>query len=142
MQHLFGLLRSPFFYAIFIWILNHIPSVIPVKTLREMDSLLAFFHPRPEYTFHVILLPKKAIRSFSDLEPADPFLADVVTTAQSLVAEKHLTAYRLTVNGGAYQEFPHLHFHLISGVTLKHAFPSPKKPVRLGKHRSVILFSK
>jgi diadenosine tetraphosphate (Ap4A) HIT family hydrolase len=33
---------------------------------------------------------------------------------QSLVAEYNLPAYRLLVNGGEYQEFPHLHFHLIS----------------------------
>jgi diadenosine tetraphosphate (Ap4A) HIT family hydrolase len=33
---------------------------------------------------------------------------------QSLVVEYHLPAYRLMVNGGEYQEFPHLHFHLIS----------------------------
>jgi histidine triad (HIT) family protein len=124
MQRLYNLLRRPFFYSIFIWILNHAPFAIPVKYLRETDSLLAFFHPKPECIFHVILLPKKAIRSFSDLEPSDPFLAEVVTTVQSLVAEKHLTAYRLTVNGGAYQEFPHLHFHLISESGV-HPFGSP-----------------
>jgi histidine triad (HIT) family protein len=113
MNSIFRLLRQPSFYRIFIWMLNHVPSAIPVKCLRETDSLLAFFHPRPDYPFHVIILPKRAIRSFSELEPADPFMADLVTAAQSLVAENHLTAYRLIVNGGEYQEFPHLHFHLI-----------------------------
>ena len=86
---------------------------IPVKRLRETDTLLAFHHPKPAHPFHVILVPKKDIRSFADLAPADPFLADLVITAQSLVAEYHLPAYRLIVNGGEYQEFPHLHFHLI-----------------------------
>jgi len=32
------------------------------------------------------------------------------------VDEFHLQAYRLIVNGGKYQDFPHLHFHLISDV--------------------------
>jgi diadenosine tetraphosphate (Ap4A) HIT family hydrolase len=41
-------------------------------------------------------------------------MADLVTVVQSLVAEYHLPDYRLLVNGGEYQEFPHLHFHLIS----------------------------
>ena len=120
MQHLFRLLRRTFFYRIFIWMLNHVPFAIPIKRLRETDSLLAFFHPRPDYPFHVILLPKKTIRSFSDLDPADPFLADLITAVQGLVAENHLTAYRLIVNGGEYQEFPHLHFHLTSGVECSH----------------------
>jgi histidine triad (HIT) family protein len=118
MQRFYGLLRRPFFYRVFIWMLNHAPFVIPVKRLRETDTLLAFFHPRPETPFHVIILPRKAVRAFSDLQPSDPFLAELVTTVQFLVNEYHLSAYRLIVNGGEYQEFPHLHFHLISGPTL------------------------
>jgi hypothetical protein len=38
------------------------------------------------------------------------------------VDEFQLPAYRLIVNGGEYQEFPQLHFHLVSeveGQTLK-----------------------
>jgi histidine triad (HIT) family protein len=98
--------------------LNQVPFIIPVKYLRETDFLLVFSQrdPKPAYPFHVIILPKKAVRSFSDLNPADPFMVDLVTAVQSLVAENHLTAYRLIVNGGEYQEFPHLHFHLISNV--------------------------
>lgn len=116
MNSIYRLLKQPSFYRIFIWMLNHVPFAVPVKRLRETDSLLAFFHPKPDYPFHVIILPKQAVRSFSDQESSDPFLADLVTAAQSLVAENHLTAYRLSVNGGEYQEFPHLHFHLISGT--------------------------
>jgi diadenosine tetraphosphate (Ap4A) HIT family hydrolase len=37
-----------------------------------------------------------------------------VVATQSLVAEHQLAGYRMIVNGGEYQEFPHLHFHLIS----------------------------
>jgi histidine triad (HIT) family protein len=95
--------------------LNTIPIAIPVKRLRETEALLAFFHPQPAYPFHVIFMPKKAIRTFSDLEPDSPFLSDLVSAVQSLVAEAHLSSYRLIVNDGEYQEFPHLHFHLVSG---------------------------
>jgi histidine triad (HIT) family protein len=101
------------------WIFAHMSFVLPAKRLRETDSLLAFYHPKPAYPFHVIIAPKKDVRSFADLAPADPFLADLILAAQSLVAEFHLSAYRLIVNGGEYQEFPHLHFHLVS------EFPAP-----------------
>jgi histidine triad (HIT) family protein len=121
MNNIFRLLKQPFFYQIFIWMLNHAAFFIPVKRVYEMDSLLAFFHPKPDYLFHVIIIPKKAVRSFSDLEPGDSFLVDLVTSAQGLVAENHLTAYRLIVNGGEYQEFPHLHFHLVSDAGATHA---------------------
>ena len=114
LRRFYALLRRPFFYRTFIWMLNHLPFILPFKRLRETDSLLAFFHPKPDYPFHVIILPKKAVRAFSDLAPADPFMAELITAAQSLVDEYHLPAWRLIVNGGEYQEFPHLHFHLIS----------------------------
>ncbi len=42
------------------------------------------------------------------------FLSDVIAAAQSLVEQFHLPACRLIVNGGEYQDFPYLHFHLIS----------------------------
>ena len=98
------------------WIFAHMSFVIPARRLCETEALLAFHHPKPSHPFHVILVPKKDIRSFADLDPADPFLADLVRTVQSMVAENHLTAYRLIANGGEYQDFPHLHFHLISDV--------------------------
>jgi histidine triad (HIT) family protein len=100
------------------WIFAYMSFVIPAQRLRETDTLLAFHHPKPSHPFHVIILPKKDIHSFNDLDPLDPFLADLVTSVRSLVAEYHLPAYRLIVNGGEYQEFPHLHFHLISEIKL------------------------
>ncbi len=69
------------------WIFAHMSFVIPAKRLRESETLLAFYHPRPAYPFHVILTPKKDIRTFADLSPADPFLAELVSAAQGLVEE-------------------------------------------------------
>jgi diadenosine tetraphosphate (Ap4A) HIT family hydrolase len=93
------------------------PFALPVDRLRETATLLAFRHPTPSYPFHALLIPKKPIATLRDLDPlADSaFLTDVYATAQSLVDEFHLPAYRLLVNGGEYQDFPYLHFHLISG---------------------------
>ncbi len=91
--------------------------VIPVKRLRETKTLMAFHHPQPSYPFHVLLLPKKAVASLQEFDPADTaFLTDLFATVQSLVHEFHLPAYRLIVNGGEAQDFPQLHFHLISEV--------------------------
>ena len=88
---------------------------IPAKRLRETETLLAFYHPKPSYPFHVVLAPKQAIPSLMELDPTEvTFFSDLFTTVQSLVTEFQLPAYRLIVNGGEYQDFPHLHFHLIS----------------------------
>jgi histidine triad (HIT) family protein len=119
MKYIFRLANSPVGRFLTGWIFAHMSFVIPAKRLRETDTLLAFRHPQPEHPFHVLIVPKKDIRSFADLEPADPFLTDLVRTVLSLVAEYHLPAYRLIVNGGEYQHFPNLHFHLVS------EFPAP-----------------
>ena len=90
---------------------------IPVKRLRETNTLMAFHHPKPAYPFHVLLVPKKAVASLKDLDTTDPsFFTDLYSIVQNLVDEFQLPAYRLIVNGGEYQDFPQLHFHLISDV--------------------------
>ena len=99
------------------WIFAHMSFVIPVHRLRETDTLLAFPHPKPSYPFHVLLVPKKSVASLKEFDSKDSaFLSDLYATVQSLVDEFHLTAYRLIVNGGEYQDFPQLHFHLIADV--------------------------
>jgi histidine triad (HIT) family protein len=99
------------------WMFAYMSFAIPIKRLRETDTLMAFYHPKPSYPFHVILVPKKQIRTLIELDPNDSaFFRDLYSAVQSLVDEFHLKAYRLIVNGGEYQDFPHLHFHLISDV--------------------------
>ncbi len=88
---------------------------IPVRRLRETQTLMAFHHPKPAYPFHVLLVPKRAVASLEEFDPADAsFLIDLYSTVQQLVDEFHLPAYRLIVNGGKFQDFPQLHFHLVS----------------------------
>jgi histidine triad (HIT) family protein len=99
------------------WLFAHMSFAIPVRRLRETETLMAFRHPKPAYPFHVLLVPKMAILSMQELDPSDTaFLSDLYSTVQSLVKEFQLPAYRLIVNGGEYQDFPQLHFHLISDV--------------------------
>jgi histidine triad (HIT) family protein len=104
------------------WIFTYMSFAIPARRLSETDTLLAFYHPKPSYPLHVVLLPKRAVPSLMELDPSSPFLFDLVATVQSLVAELQLPAYRLIVNGGEYQDFPQLHFHLVSDS------PSPLAP--------------
>ena len=91
--------------------------LIPVARLRETSSLIAFQHPSPSYKFHVLIVPKREVASLAQFDSADTaFLTDLYSTAQSLVDEFHLPAYRLIVNGGEFQDFPQLHFHLLSDI--------------------------
>jgi len=96
---------------------------LPLERLRETDRLLAFYHPKPAYPFHVILVPKRVIESIETLSAEDQgFLSDLFSTVQDLVSEFRLAqnGYRLIANGGKYQEFGLLHFHLISDERPEH----------------------
>ena len=106
-----------YFTPIIGWIFAHMSFAIPVKRLRDTETLMAFHHPKPAYKFHVLLVPKKSLASLKDMDSNNmTFLSDLFSTVQSLVDEFQLAAYRLIVNGGEYQDFPQLHFHLTSDV--------------------------
>lgn len=99
--------------------LTHMSMALPVNRLHETRTLLAFQHPEPAYPVHILFVPKKTIGSMMELGADDhKFLQDVFSTAQILVTDLGLESngYRLILNGGNFQDFPYLHFHLISGV--------------------------
>lgn len=94
-----------------------IDGEIPAKIVAETDQALAFEDVSPQAPVHVLVIPKKEIRSLSDLEDSDHdllghlmlFIRDV---AQQL--ELH-EGYRVVTNIGTEggQSVPHLHFHIM-----------------------------
>lgn len=91
---------------------------LPVDRLIETNTLLAFHDPSPAYPLHILLVPRKPIASLSQIDAATDldFLGELFTSVQKLVIQFSLVegGYRLIVNGGKYQEFPYLHFHLVA----------------------------
>jgi histidine triad (HIT) family protein len=99
------------------FIFAHMSQLLPVDRLAETGTLIAFRHPHPAYPFHVLIVPKSQVASLEALDPADStFLSDLYSTVQALVKQFDLgvDGYRLIVNGGKFQDFPQLHFHLMS----------------------------
>ena len=118
MHVLLSFARSPIGKLVIGWIFEHMNFAIPAKRLRESETIMAFYHPKPSYPVHILLVPKKAIDGLEALSPDDGFLlSEIFQMTQSLVYELNLTTrgYRLVLNGGEYQDVPQLHFHLISG---------------------------
>lgn len=90
---------------------------LPLQRLCETPTLLAFYHPRPSYPVHILIVPRQPYPSLLDIPAGGcDFQRELFETVQLLVRRLDLenAGYRLIVNGGAYQEFPILHFHLIS----------------------------
>jgi histidine triad (HIT) family protein len=114
---LFWLARSRLGRRLVRWGFTRMSFAIPVKRLRETKTLMAFHHPRPSHPLHILLVPKRPYASLMELSPDDTgFLKDLFATVQNLVREFDLEpgGYRLVANGGALQDVPHLHFHLIA----------------------------
>ncbi|MCD6584557.1 MAG: histidine triad nucleotide-binding protein [Desulfobacteraceae bacterium] len=93
---------------------------IPTEFLYEDDQLIVFKDINPLAPIHLLLVPKKHIRSINDLEDSDTtIVSDLIMTARDM-AEKmsvNKSGYRLffNVEKGGGQEVFHLHLHLIGG---------------------------
>jgi histidine triad (HIT) family protein len=99
--------------------LKIIDKTIPAKIAYEDDQCLAFHDIRPQAPTHVLIIPKKVIRTHDDLTADD----------QALIGHLHLVAvklakqlglaegYRLVINCNEHggQTVPHLHMHLLGG---------------------------
>lgn len=117
---LFRLARSRLSRLFIREVFTYMSFAIPVKRLRETETLMAFHHPQPSHAVHILLVPKRPFSSLLDVPPDDAdFLRDLFETVQSLVRKFNLeqSGYRLVANGGAYQDVPHLHFHLVADTT-------------------------
>ena len=88
--------------------------------LFENDTLVVFKDINPAAPVHLLVVPKKHIRSINDLTEADqPILSEMIMVAKDMAEQYGVdkSGYRLFINverGGGQVVF-HLHMHLIAG---------------------------
>jgi histidine triad (HIT) family protein len=99
-----------------------IKGELPAEKVYESESVLAIQDINPVAPVHLLIIPKKAIKSFQDIGPEDLSLIQEVTQVAQELAVKFNVAdnYRFLTNNGAEagQTVFHLHFHLIGGRSL------------------------
>jgi len=92
----------------------------PTEILYATEQLVVFRDLHPQAPVHLLIVPKKHIRSVNDLDAADaPVLGEVFKAAREMAQRLGISGdgYRLFVNverGGGQVVF-HLHMHLIGG---------------------------
>lgn len=92
-------------------------SILPVKKVSENERALAFYHPKPSYKLHVLVVPKKAIKKLSVLDKKDvDYISACYLLIKDVVNKLNLEkgGYSVITNGGNKQEVNQLHFHLLS----------------------------
>ena len=93
---------------------------IPSNKVYEDDDVLAFKDINPQMPVHIIVIPKKHIKSIADLTIGDEALIGKIFTAINKSA-KDLNisedGFRVISNCGenAGQTVQHLHFHILGG---------------------------
>lgn len=101
----------------------HWSFLLPLKRIQESPEYVAFYHPKPAYEHHMLIVPKKQIPNLFVLGKYPRYAAALLAAAQDIVADLHWKAgnYILCANGGPRQDIPQVHFHL-------YAAPSPLLP--------------
>lgn len=93
---------------------------IPADIVYENDDLVAFRDLSPQAPTHILIIPRKPIRTLNDVEEADAELVGKLFLAAAKVAKQVGIAeagYRVVVNCNAVggQTVFHLHLHLLGG---------------------------
>lgn len=92
---------------------------IPASIVYEDEHCLAFKDIDPQAPTHLLLVPKKLIRSLDTLTPEDHALVGhLIMVVPRIVRQLQLdSGFRIVCNCGeqAGQLVPHLHFHLLAG---------------------------
>ena len=87
-----------------------------VRRVMETQRVLAFYHTRPSYQSHIVVIPKVHILSLITIEDETLLLEllDVVKAVAKQTVETY-GACRVVTNLGEYQDSKHLHWHVVYG---------------------------
>jgi histidine triad (HIT) family protein len=97
-----------------------VKGLTDTEILYETDELVVFKDINPHAPVHLLVVPKKHIRSINDLSPTDDALISALIVAGQHMAQESGVAqsgYKLLFNverGGGQMIF-HLHLHLLGG---------------------------
>lgn len=92
---------------------------VAVDVVFETDRVLAFEHVFRTWEHHLVVIPKRHVRSLVDVD--DPsLLAELFQAVITVIRRKGFAAsnFKVITNGGSYQSNQHLHIHIVSGQPL------------------------
>ena len=87
---------------------------IPATFVFEDDDVMVFPDIHPQKPVHLLIVPKKHVSEFLVVDDHDLF-AKLGKVIQTMIKEKELQekGYKITINGGGFQDVDHLHMHLM-----------------------------
>ena len=95
---------------------------LAVKKVMETANVLAYYHTRPFWPVHIVVVPKQHISSLLAPEVERPAIVmemlSVIRQVAAQVTAEHGACCILT-NLGEYQDSKHLHWHVTFGQPLR-----------------------
>ncbi|KEI00968.1 histidine triad nucleotide-binding protein [Clostridium botulinum] len=96
---------------------------IPCKKVYEDDQVLGFEDINPAAPVHVLVIPKKHIKSLNEVSMENAnIMAHALSVIKDIAKKMNIydSGYRVVMNCGkdGGQEVPHIHFHILGGKTL------------------------
>ena len=99
-----------------------IQKEIPADIVYEDEICLAFKDINPQAPVHILVIPKKEIRSLADIQPGQEELLGYLLNKVSEIAKAQnlKEGYRTVINTNAHggQTVYHLHIHILGGRAL------------------------
>ena len=96
-----------------------IDKEIPADIVYEDERCLAFRDVNPQAPTHILVIPKKEVRSLAELDDSDTdLIGTLLLVTRKIAAEQGLDkGYRVLMNVGdeGGQTVPHLHINLLGG---------------------------
>ena len=96
-----------------------IAGEIPAKIAYQDDRSFAFYDINPQAPKHVLVLPRRHIRSLSEIGAEDcSLVGHLLHVATRIAAQEGMEGgYRIVINNGddGGQTVGHLHVHLLGG---------------------------
>jgi len=99
---------------------NIVKGDIDTEFLLETEDVVVFKDINPHAPVHLLIVPKRHIRSINDLTDADrTVVAEMLMVGKEMAAQQQVAeaGYKLLFNvehGGGQRVF-HLHLHLLAG---------------------------
>ena len=100
---------------------------VPIDVVAETDTVLAFHHVFRTWDTHIVVIPKRHVRSLADVDDAG-LLMELFQVVVDIIRDQRFseTNYKVITNGGSYQSNQHLHIHVVSGKPLIPEYPAAK----------------
>ncbi len=117
-QALFHMAKAPFMGKVIGIAFRYFSWAIPVKKLYNSRDVISFYHPKPSYKNHILIVPKKAITNLQQLasDKFQEYFVKLWNAAWNIYAthSEYRNSFVLISNGGRRQEVSQVHFHMFT----------------------------